>query len=255
MTDEAIDAQIAAQEGLREVLEKANALAAISGGVAHDLNNVLAAILGNAELLEEDLGTGAPAGELREFARDIAEAADRGARLVGALLQYARPPGGGRDQPVDVAELLARTALLLRGSLGSAIDLSLTAPADLGLARFDTVRFRTALLSLALNARRALNGAGAIVVEARLTDAEPAAASRWVEIDVLDGGEGMSEAVLARCREPFFTTRRSEGAAGLGLTAADEFARDAGGSLQVTSTPGDGTRARLRLPTDAPDTL
>lgn len=234
--------QLLTQAALAE--EQAIAIGKLAAGVAHELNNVLAAILGNAELLRDDLLAANADRELVASAEEILAVTDRSGTLIGGLLRYARD-AADTPETIGAADLLRRSHQLLSRSLGSRIRVDLDMPDDLGLTTLVARRFETALTQLVLNARDALDGAGTITLRGRLLDA-PGAESDRVEIAVVDGGVGMTPEVCERCAEPFFTTR--PGAAGLGLTVAERFARDSRGRLAIRSAPGEGTTVALRIP-------
>lgn len=230
-------------------------LGRVVGGVAHEYNNLLTAVLGYAQLLEADAGLDA---EQREGVAEILRAARRAAAITRPLLAYRRRAPG---PPVPVApdEVLRGLRPLLESVLGRRIALEIALDPAPGLALADRARLEHALLHLVANARDAMEGGGTVTVSTTtrtLGEAEgPAAlgAGAWTVIEVADDGVGMDEAILRRAREPFFTTRGGrEEAAGLGLAVVDAFAHDSGGTLEIESRAGEGTTARLWLPVAEP---
>lgn len=238
--------------------QKMEAMGQLTGGMAHDLNNLLTVILGNAELLAEQL-VHEPA--LQRCAGLGLEAAQRAADLVDRLLAFARrKPLAPR--PLDVAALLDGLAPLLGHTLGGRIVLRREEEPGLGPVLADRSQLENALVNLALNGRDAMAPAGGGPPAGTLT---LRAAPRWleqseaeagpgayVEIAVSDTGSGMSREVMARAFEPFFTTKPAGKGSGLGLAMVYGFARQSRGLVRIASRPGRGTTVSLLLPR-APD--
>jgi PAS domain S-box-containing protein len=231
--------------------QKMEALGQLTGGVAHDFNNILTVVLGNLQLLDDALG-GQP--HERRLALAAAKAARRGADLTRKLLAFARKQP---MQPVVVVvdSMLADLVELLRRTLGESIRLRGTAT-EPGLAlRADAAMLETAMLNLALNARDAMPKGGALTVTAEpvsVSDQSPAdvrelAPGSYVQLSVTDTGLGMDPAVRARIFEPFFTTKGARGN-GLGLAMVYGFASQSGGGIFVYSEPGQGTTFKMYLP-------
>jgi len=236
------------EERLRQA-QKMEAVGQLTGGVAHDFNNLLAIILGNAEMLLEDLG--------QENARvqAVIRAATRGADLTQRLLAFSRRQPL-RPEPIDLGSLVAGMMDMLRRSLGEAIDISFVPDKGLRTATADPGLLENALLNLAINARDAMAGAGNLVIET--TNAvldESYAATRtdvvagdYVLLTVTDTGDGMSPEVLKRAFEPFFTTKDIGKGSGLGLSMIFGFAKQSGGHVAIYSEEGKGTTVKLYLP-------
>lgn len=224
-------------------LREARALDAIgmmTGGVAHDFNNVLAAFLSGAQLLMLDLPEGSAS---RATAKRVHEAALNGAQLTRQLLAFSRK-ADFRPSEIDVTALVQRIAPVLVRLLGAAHRLELT-PAAACVVNVDAGQLEQALLALVLNAREAMEGGGTITIAVR--ELPPAAQmAPLVELLVSDDGAGMRPEVTRRVFEPFFTTR--VGHRGLGLSTVFGFARQSGGHVTVESVPGEGTRVRVFLP-------
>ncbi|MET3604123.1 PAS domain S-box-containing protein [Sphaerotilus sulfidivorans] len=232
--------------------QKMEAVGQLTGGIAHDLNNMLAVMIGNLAALR-DRRPGDP--ELAEFLTPALKAAHSGADLIRRLLTFAR------QQPlapraVDVGEVVADAAQLLVRSLPDSVRLltSLAAPRQRLIARTDAHQLESAILNLAINARDAMPEGGELRIETDecLLDAAEAAEAevlpgRHVRISVTDTGIGMDEATRARVFEPFFTTKRFGQGSGLGLPMVYGFVRQCGGGVLLHSRPGAGTRVTLLL--------
>lgn len=244
-----------AQELLSQA-QKMEALGQLTGGLAHDFNNMLTVIIGNLGALRES-----PAQpEAAEFVDPALAAARRGAELIQALLGFAR------RQPLqaraaEVAPLAEGVVKLLRRSLPEALALRVEddAPgaAAAPCAWVDASRLQDALVNLLLNARDAQATSVAVRVAADTLDAAraqelQAAPGRYVRIDVRDDGCGMDAAVRSRVFEPFFTTKRPGAGTGLGMSMVYGFVRQSGGAVAIDSSPGAGTTVSLWLPQAAP---
>jgi signal transduction histidine kinase len=231
--------------------QKMEALGQLTGGVAHDFNNILTVVLGNLQLLD-DLLQAQPAAH--KLAAAAAHAAQRGADLTRKLLTFARKqPLAPRAIAVDGflqawAELLTRTLdESIQVSIG-ACDPELIMQADPGL-------LETALLNLALNARDAMSHGGRLTVQAEAmtvspddpTDARELKPGPYVVLSVSDTGHGMDAEVMRHVFEPFYTTRDGRGS-GLGLAMVYGFVKQTGGGVAVYSEPGLGSTFKLYLP-------
>ena len=248
--------ELKAAQAARMQAQKMEAVVQLTGGLAHDFNNMLAVMIGNLAALR-DRHPGDT--ELAEYLAPALRAAHSGAAMVRRLLAFAR------QQPlepraVDVAELIGDTVQMLRSSLPESIDLRTPAPpAGARLqARTDAHQLESALLNLALNARDAMPDGGELRFDAaplRLDAADAAAldvpAGDYVRLDVTDTGVGMDSATQARVFEPFFTTKRFGRGSGLGLSMVYGFARQSGGAVVLRSAPGGGTQVGLILPREA----
>jgi PAS domain S-box-containing protein len=240
-----------AENALRQA-QKMEAIGQLTGGVAHDFNNVLQVIGGNLQLLQSQLA-GNQAAQKR---LDTAVAAVlRGAKLSSQLLAFARRQP---LQPVviNLGELVRNTDELLRRTLGEAIIVSTVVAPDLWNTLADPGQIENVILNLAINARDAMQGEGRLTIElanASLDDSLPGgvdavAAGDYVMLAVSDTGSGMSPAVLEKAFEPFFTTKPEGEGTGLGLSMAYGFVRQSGGTIRIYSEVGVGTTIRIYLP-------
>lgn len=261
---ERLEGALASMRAERARSERLALLGRAAGGAAHDLNNVLTAILGHADLLELELGLERSAVGGQADLEEIREAVARGAGLVEELLAFGRPRAASSDE-VDLAEVLGRLAGMARRVAGEAIELDLRLEPGLGPVRIDREAFERAVLNLVANARHAIEArpraAGRIAVVLEPVRADRAGAGdagdatgaadghgRWVRLSIADDGCGMPADVASRIFEPFFTTRATSGGTGLGLAGVAECVRRGGGRIAVESAPGSGTTFRIDLP-------
>ncbi|MDP2318015.1 MAG: histidine kinase N-terminal 7TM domain-containing protein [Acidobacteriota bacterium] len=233
--------------------QKAESLMVLAGGVAHDFNNLLTGILGNAELLA--MQAPAESGQ-RRAAESIVIGAQRAADLVSKMLAYA---GGGRvvAERVDLDALVREMVDLLEASVARHCTLTYQSPGPLPLVETDPTQLRQVVMNLIINATEAVDEHGVVTVatgEERLdreslkqmtfgSDVEP---GRYVFIDVVDNGVGMSEHTMARLFDPFFSTK--DQGRGLGMAAVRGIVGSHHAALRVTSAEGQGTRFRVWFP-------
>ena len=241
--------------------QKMEALGHLTGGLAHDFNNILTVIIGNLAALGDARGDDAA---IAEFVDPAVEAARRGADLIKGLLSFARKQPLQADA-ADLVPLLGALGRLVRRSLPESLQLDI----DCGDAELwtwiDAHQLQNTLLNLIFNARDATRTQrqGHVQVQARprigvhasaqALDVAAAAAlqvepGRYVRIEVSDNGCGMDAATLARVFEPFFTTKRPGQGTGLGMAMAYGFVRQSGGAIGVRSAVGQGTTVSLWLP-------
>jgi PAS domain S-box-containing protein len=232
--------------------QKMEAVGQLTGGVAHDFNNILTAILGTADLLNARVDLDA---EVRHQLGVIVRAAERGAALTQRLLAFSRRQALA-PQPIDVNRLVAAMSDLLRHTLGERIDIETILAGGLWRTYTDPNPLESALLNLAINSRDAMPEGGKLTLETGNTylDDEYAAtnaevtAGQYVLIAVTDTGEGMSRDVMARAFEPFFTTKPEGQGTGLGLSQVYGFVKQSGGHIKIYSEAGQGTSVKIYLP-------
>lgn len=243
--------------------QKMEALGTLAGGVAHDFNNILAAILGNADLARQDL---APSNPARQSLHEISSAARRGRELVRQILAFSRQQPLART-PVCPDTIVTETCSLLRTAIGSNVQLVKEVAPNGHAILADPTRLGQVLLNLGTNAVHALQGrAGRIgfrIDAVGLDDpALPPALQEpcrrggagAVRIAVSDDGCGMNDATRARIFEPFFTTKGVGQGTGLGLPMVLGIVEAHGGAITVDSRLGEGTTFTLYFPaiTDKP---
>lgn len=247
-----VEQRIRAEEALRQA-QKMEALGQLSGGIAHDYNNLLHVIRNATELLQRILvGAGPEALRLLDMVRRNAE---RAASLTQRLLAFSRRQPLD-VKPVDPNRLVAGMADLLRHALGETIALESVLAAGIWPAMTDANQLESAILNLALNARDAMPEGGKLTVETLNTFLDEAyaashqevTAGQYVMIAVSDNGEGMSQEVIARAFDPFFTTKEIGKGTGLGLSQVYGFVKQSGGHVTIYSEPGEGTTVKMYLP-------
>ena len=239
------------EEQLRQS-QKMEVVGQMTGGVAHDFNNVLAVISGNLELLGEKL-TGN--GEHHAFVQKCLDAADRGAALTQRLLAFSRKTPLA-PQTIDVAVLMQDLPSLFHRTLGENISVEIDIPDNLSTVFADPVQLENAILNLAVNARDAMPSGGKLIIEAanRTVGEEDVrkfsvlAAGEYVMIAVSDTGIGMPRDVVEKAFEPFFTTKPTGKGSGLGLSMVYGFSRQSQGDVIIYSEEGRGTSIKILLP-------
>jgi len=241
----------AAEEQLRQA-QKMEAIGHLTGGVAHDFNNLLAIVMGNLELLDEDL---TPNSGLRDLVRRALAAANRGAVLTQRLLAFSRQQPL-QARPTDLNKLVAGMIDLLRRTLGETIQIQMLLAGDLWRILIDPAQFENAVLNLALNARDAMPQGGRLVLKTancRLDESyaavhEAAKPGDYVMLMVSDTGVGMTKPVLERAVEPFFTTKEVGKGSGLGLSMVYGLVKQSGGHVMLDSEVDRGTTVTVYLP-------
>ena len=244
-----ITEQRRAQEMLVQA-QKMEALGQLTGGLAHDFNNILTVILGNLGALSAARGNDAA---VAEFVDPAVDAARRGAELIKALLSFSRTQPL-QAQAADIAPLIAAVGRLVRRSLPDSLQLDIGARDAPLWAWIDADQLHNALLNLILNARDATQAQGRIGVHASAQVLDEVRAAelqiepgRYVCIEVSDNGSGMDAPTQARIFEPFFTTKRAGHGTGLGLAMVSGFIKQSGGAIGVRSAVGLGTTLSLWL--------
>lgn len=233
-----------AEEQLRQS-EKMRSLGQLTGGIAHDFNNILAVVLGNLELLEDEVD-----GESHdELLRPAIDAVERGARLTKRLLAFARrQPLAPR--PTDPNALIEGMSAMLRRTLGVGVDLEVHLSDAVKATLVDPGQLENALLNLAVNARDAMPEGGKLTIETANChfDLEGADTTEFVMVAVSDTGHGVPAGVLKRVFDPFFTTKEQGKGTGLGLSMVYGFCKQSGGDAHIHSEVGRGTTVKLYLP-------
>ena len=235
--------------------QKLETLGQLTGGVAHDVNNLLTPITGALDLLNRRYSDGdARTARLIDGALQSAE---RAKILVNRLLGFARRQAL-ETRAVDIPSLLEGMRDLVVSSVGASIELHMVAPSDLPWAQADPNQLELALLNLCVNSRDAMPEGGVLTVAAEHAVIGPGGGPNlrpgaYVRLSVIDSGEGMDEATLAKAVEPFFSTKGVGKGTGLGLSMVHGLAAQLGGAFALSSARGEGTRADLYLPVaDAP---
>ena len=247
--DEAIAERAAAMAKLHEA-QKLETLGQLTGGVAHDINNLLTPITGALDLLNRHHSGGDQ--RMARLIDGALQSAERARVLVSRLLGFARRQALV-TVPVDIASLLEGMRDLMTSSIGSSIELKIVAPDDLPPALADANQLELAILNLCVNSRDAMPNGGVLTVAAEPAMVGPGGMANlnpgaYVRLSLIDTGGGMDEKTLAKAIEPFFSTKEIGKGTGLGLSMVHGLAAQLGGAFMLTSTPRKGTRADLYLP-------
>ena len=234
------------EEALRQS-QKLEAIGQLTSGVAHDFNNLLTDVLGNLELLERRLKSEGSLGRLRS----ARAAADRGAQLTHQLLAFSRKQHLA-PTPLDLNRLVSDASDLLFRTIGASVRIETVLTEGLWPALVDHTQIELVLLNLAINARDAMPAGGRLTIRTAnisRSDAPPdLRPGDYVLISVADSGEGMTEEVLSKAVEPFFTTKEMGKGSGLGLSMVHGVATQSGGGLRIDSRVGRGTTVNVYLP-------
>jgi PAS domain S-box-containing protein len=239
------------EERLRQS-QKMDAIGQLTGGVAHDFNNVLTVITGTIEILQEGL---ADKPQLAAIAQLIDDAAARGASITSQLLTFARrQPLEPRE--IEINGLVMETTKLLTPMLGEHVEIETVLAPDAWGALADPSQLSAAIVNLAVNARDAMRGGGKLTIETANVTFDEASVSadgemkpgQFVMIAVGDTGHGIPADIRGRVFEPFFTTKGVGRGTGLGLSMVYGFAKQTGGTVGIESEEGRGTTVRLYLP-------
>ena len=244
----------AAEQQLRQA-QKMEALGQLTGGVAHDFNNMLAVIFGNLEMLLRRL----PDSETRcrKLAGNALAGAQRAAELTKRLLAFSRQQPL-QPKSIDVNRCMQGVAVMLRRSLGENIQIDIVRGEGLWRAYVDGPQLESAILNLAVNARDAMQGVGRLSIETANVQLDRSYAQsqsdvtpgQYVMIAVTDTGCGMPPEVVNRAFDPFFTTKDVGQGTGLGLSQVHGFAKQSNGHVKIYSEQGVGTTVKLFLPRD-----
>ncbi len=223
-------------------LQKLDSLGTLASGVAHDMNNVLGAILGLASMHVEVQPAGSPAQRAFET---ITRACDRGGGLIQRLLGFARQ-GLAEERELDLNALIQEEVRLLERTTFAKVHLDMDLAAELHPMRGDANALSHVLMNLCVNAVDAMPENGTLTLRTR--NSNPG----WIEVHVEDTGIGMTREVLQKAMDPFFTTKAQGKGTGLGLSTAHSIVLAHRGRLELQSEPGRGTKVLMRFPACAP---
>lgn len=237
------------EEALRQA-HKMEAVGQLTGGVAHDFNNLLTIIRSSVDLLARP---GLSEARRARYVQAISDTVDRATKVTGQLLAFAR------RQPLDpevfdVKERICAVAELVRGLVGPSVQITTRVPQSPCAVEADVAQFETALVNLAVNARDAMDGTGALTIEVERRShlppvrRHPGASGDFVAVTVRDTGSGIAPEHLQSVFEPFFTTKGVGKGTGLGLSQVYGFAKQSGGEIDVQSRLGSGAAFTLYLP-------
>ncbi len=239
------------EEQLRQS-QKMEAIGQLTGGLAHDFNNLMMVVIGNLDRLDSALAGNQQA---REMAHSALSAALRGSELTRKLLAFARKQSL-QSTVVDLNDLVSSMTSLLDRTLGEKIQVEVKIGRQLWPIETDPAQVESALANLAINARDAMPNGGKLTIETANTALDAAysaenpdaAPGDYVMLAVTDNGTGIAPEDLGRVFEPFFTTKGPGKGSGLGLSMVYGFTKQSGGHMKIYSEVGHGTVARLYFP-------
>ena len=232
--------------------QKLESIGRLAGGVAHDFNNMLSIILGNTEILMDEID---PQSVYSENLQEIFKAAQRSATLTKQLLAFARKQVV-EPQVLDLNEVISEMLKMLRRLIGEDIDLKWLPAQTLKPVKIDPSQLDQILANLCVNARDAIKSVGEITIETGnihfddeyCKDHIDTMPGDYVMIIVSDNGAGMDKETLANIFEPFFTTKNADKGSGLGLSTVFGIVKQNNGFINVYSEPGQGTTFKIYLP-------
>ncbi|UDF05320.1 PAS domain S-box protein [Asticcacaulis sp. AND118] len=241
-----------AEEQLRQA-QKMEAVGQLTGGVAHDFNNMLAVVSGSLELLDRRTGEDNP--RAKQLISAAIEASRRAATLTQRLLAFSRQQPL-RPEVLDLIKVVSGMSELFRHSLGGDIQLETVFAGGLWRVHADQNQLENVLLNLAVNARDAMPEGGRLTIETQNVDLDRRYAARelgvapgqYVMIAVSDTGAGMPPDIMAKAFDPFFTTKEVGKGTGLGLSQVYGFIKQSGGHIRLYSEPRQGTTVKIYLP-------
>ncbi len=232
--------------------QKMESIGMMAGGVAHDFNNILAAILGYASFIKVKIPTDDPN---FKYVETIERSAQRGAELTAQLLTFTR--GGKQDiKPVNVNSIVRETVKIISSTFDKAISIETRLFDGLPFVQADEVQMQQLLMNLCVNARDAMPQGGTLSIETDMimiherdtTFYMGAKAGNYVSLSITDTGIGMDKDTLDKIFDPFFTTKEKGKGTGLGLSMVYGVVKNHGGFEKVTSEPGKGTTFKIYFP-------
>ena len=232
--------------------QKLETVGKLAGGIAHEFNSILTAIIGQSELLLGDLPAGSP---LAQNATEISQAAGRAATLTRQLLAYGRKQFL-QPETLDLNRVITSMEGMFHLLMDGEVDTQIVAAPGLQAVKVDAGQIEQVIVNMAINARDAMPNGGKLTLETANVTLDQEQVSRFPELKageyvmlaITDTGAGMSEEVKARVFEPFFTTKSVGQGTGLGLSTCYGIIKQSGGHINVDSEPGRGTTFKIYLP-------
>jgi signal transduction histidine kinase/HAMP domain-containing protein len=232
--------------------QKMETIGNLAGGIAHEFNSILTAIIGQSELLLADLPTGSP---LTKNANEISKAAGRAATLTRQLLAYGRKQLL-QPETLDLNRIITNMEAMLHHILGGDVNLEIMAATDLQPVKADAGQIEQVIINIAINARDAMPNGGRLMLETANVSFDLESVGRYPELQpgdyvmlaITDSGTGMTPEVKARVFEPFFSTKGVGLGSGLGLSTCYGIVKQTGGHISVYSESGRGTTFKVYLP-------
>ncbi|KIC81764.1 ATP-binding protein [Pseudomonas sp. C5pp] len=246
--------QLLHTEAVLRQTQKLEAIGQLTGGVAHDFNNLLTIIRSSLHFLQRP---NLDAQRRERYLKTMSDTVDRGTKLTGQLLAFARRQALS-PQVFEAGPRLEAMADMLDTATGARIQVELQLPQAPCHIRADLNQLETAVINLMLNGRDAMAGEGTLQLRLQADQSLPALRGQapqpgpFAAISVSDSGVGIATELLERIFDPFFTTKAPGEGTGLGLSQVFGFARQSGGDVQVKSVPGQGTTFTLYLPQEPP---
>jgi signal transduction histidine kinase/CheY-like chemotaxis protein len=244
---------LARSESQLQQVMKLQAIGTLAGGIAHDFNNILFPIVGYTELTMDDIPAGSQASQNLE---EVLKAANRAKELVKQILTFSRQNDQER-KPLKVQSLIKEALKLLRATIPSTIEINSFIDDECGLIEGDPTQIHQVIMNLCTNAFHALQDTGG-KIEVSLKEANLGYdqstlragmdVGRHLEIVVKDNGHGMTQQVIERIFEPYFTTKEQGKGTGLGLSVTHGIIKNHGGDITVESRPGKGATFKVLLP-------
>jgi PAS domain S-box-containing protein len=232
--------------------QKMETVGKLAGGIAHEFNSILTAIIGQSELLLGDLPAGSP---LTKNATEISKAAGRAAILTRQLLAYGRKQFL-QPETLDLNQVIANMEGMFHHLMGGEADTQIIPALDLQAVKADAGQIEQVIMNMTINAHDAMPNGGKLTLETANVSFDPESVRRYPELKpgnyvmlaITDTGTGMSEEVKARVFEPFFSTKGVGQGTGLGLSTCYGIIKQSGGHISVYSEPGRGTTFKIYLP-------
>jgi len=245
--------RLRAEASLRQS-QKMEAVGQLTGGVAHDFNNMLAGIIGAIDIMKRRMASNRY-DDLERFMDAASVSAGRAAALTSRLLAFSRRQSLN-SKPTDINGLVLSLSDLLRRTMSENISIAIETKPESPLATADANQLESAILNLAINARDAMPNGGRLTIETAVADLDEAhckahpgiSPGRYVVIAVSDTGVGMTKELMEKVFDPFFTTKPIGQGTGLGLSMVYGFAQQSNGQVCIHSTPGEGTSVKIYLP-------
>ena len=231
-------------EAVLQQAQRLETLGSMASGVAHEFNNLMTIVLGSLSQLEKTMADGTRERERLERAKWGAQQAGR---LTQQMLSFARRQFHD-NQLIDLNTLIGEFDGILRQMAGPGIEVTVGLAPDPLVVKLDAGQMEMALLNLVRNAADAMPDGGSLVIETRLAEPAEPDGLPMAEVRIADDGAGMSDEVIRRATEPFFTTKPKGLGTGLGLSMVNGFVEQSSGRMSIESTPGQGTTIRLRFP-------
>ncbi|QXI31944.1 ATP-binding protein [Pseudomonas promysalinigenes] len=236
--------QLLHTEAVLRQAQKLEAIGQLTGGVAHDFNNLLTIMRSSLHFLQRP---NLDISRRERYLKTMTDSIDRGAKLTGQLLAFARRQALS-PQVFEAAPRLEAMADMLDTATGARMLVELQLPETPCYIRADLSQLETAVINLMLNGRDAMLGEGTLRLQLQADQSVPGLDGVFAAISVADSGMGIAPELLERIFDPFFTTKALGEGTGLGLSQVIGFAKQSGGDVKVSSTPGQGTRFTLYLP-------